>query len=148
MPHATGGSLAGGLKLTYETVPRCEAMLNRLTHWWWSPHPPSHYTYKVGEAVRGIGTVAYQLPAEFNLAWARDSKLLLKPEMEKYVLAGVNLSSLNMHHTVEGMAVQDWVTLCKPEHLLPVFTHTTELPKLAKSQLVSALRSAVKLRAV
>jgi hypothetical protein len=121
-------------------------MLHRLTNWWWSPSPPETYTYTVDGEKRGIGRVAYKLPAEFNLVWASNYKMLTDPKMELYIQASVNLASLNVGYAVEGLEVRDWLTLCKPEVVLPVFQHTDELPKLAKAQLCGALKSAIRLR--
>ena len=133
--------------MTSKTSPRCEVMLNRITNWWWSPHPPEHYTYKVGDQLRGLGTVGYKLPAEYNLVWASHNKLLADPRLEHYVTAGVNLMSLNMDFIVMGEPVKDWITLCKPEYCLPVFQQDRELPTVSKAQIVSALKTAIKLRA-
>lgn len=132
--------------MTSNVIPRCEAMLHRLQNWWWSPKPPEHYTFMLGDERIGLGTVGYQLPAEFNLVWASSNRLLMNPRMQHYVTASVNLMSLNMSHKVQGEQVRDWITLCKPEFCLPVFQHDNELPKLAKAQIVSSIKLAIKLR--
>jgi len=49
-----------------------EKLLNSLINWHWSPHYPTTYTLPDGS---GLGKIAMNNPAAFNLTWAKYGKL-------------------------------------------------------------------------
>lgn len=118
-----------------------KTLLSNLTKFYWSPEPPEHYVIQHEGNTVGLGAIAWQNYAAFNLAWGNaleweslESQKNLVVQFSKYR----NFTSYKMGEQTVG----DWVCMLQPQafikqlHLTP-----TEVPSIARELLGIADRA-------
>jgi hypothetical protein len=91
-----------------------EKLLTKLSKFWWSDRHPNDYLIRDQEKVVGVGLLARQSYAAFNLAYAAIGK---EPELKPAQLELVSIWPFSVQLTMvqcDGYTVGDKATLCTP----------------------------------
>jgi len=84
--------------------------IESISKFYWSPHPPETYTFVHNGKVSGIGKIAHNNYAAFNIAWALTNPSK-NPATHVEAIKVFSYVGSRMAMEVEGAPLSDWATL-------------------------------------
>lgn len=118
-------------------------MVERLTHFHWSPNHPSTYTLEIDGSARGIGKIADKNYGAFNLAWgACKGKWQTKEDQHSLVTTFSKYQPITSL-LVNGEPVGDWTCLLPPQAFYDLVSNNTTLSGKDRHELMHAAMGAM-----
>lgn len=118
-------------------------MVDKLTHYHWSPEHPSTYIINIDNQERGIGVIAHKNYGAFNLAWgACKGKWETREEQHTLVVSFSKYQALTST-LINGEPVGDWACLLKPKGFSSLIANIGSLTEKVKIDLLVAADGAL-----
>lgn len=102
-----------------------KTLCSNLSKYYWSPQPPATYVFKEGTSVKGIGVIAHQNFAAFNLAWASTGGKWETVEAQKLLVSSFSDCRALTLYPMGGQTVGDWVCMLQPTDFLKQLSLTS-----------------------
>lgn len=89
---------------------KVESWLRKISHYHWSPKPPSEYVLGECDNKSGIGLVAPRNPGSFNLTWSCVSGNLGTRNDHIVAVAFFSAAEHANQFEVKGIPLEEWLT--------------------------------------
>lgn len=118
-----------------------DTLIKKLIKYHWSPDPPYTYTINIAGKTAGLGLIAMNCPAAFNIAWAASGGDLSTYAAQRGAVVVYSKASLLLNHNISrSISVEDLATLMSQKEFGSWLSkHEEELPEPLRTVLVNAM---------